>query len=113
MERVCSAQHILVIGRRDNSLVHAEMASLELHVNATYYAQHPALKLIYGKSQSVIGGKLFSSYSTLIELVLGFRDSKTTDLNCSYETLVQEKAMTTCEDRVFVSFYVFYHYHQF
>ena len=31
------------------------MAAVELHVNATYYAQHPELKSVYGKSQSVIG----------------------------------------------------------
>ena len=36
------------------------MVSVELHVNARY-AQHPALKLVNGKIQSVIGGKLFSS----------------------------------------------------
>ena len=48
----------------DNSLVHElrVMAAVDLHVNATYYAQHPALKLVYVKSQPVIGGKLFSLY---------------------------------------------------
>ena len=29
------------------------MASIELHVNATCYAQHPALKSVYGKDQPV------------------------------------------------------------
>ena len=45
----------------DNSLVHElrVMASVRLHVNATCYAQHPALKSVYGKSQSVLGGKFF------------------------------------------------------
>ena len=38
--------NIIVIGRRDNSLVHVEMAGVEL--NARYYAQHPALKSVYG-----------------------------------------------------------------
>ena len=38
------------------------MVAIDLHVNATYYAQHPALKSVYGKSQPVIGGKLFSIY---------------------------------------------------
>ena len=50
---------IVVIGRRDNSLVHelTGLAVVELHVNATYYAQqHPALGSFYGKSQSVISG---------------------------------------------------------
>ena len=88
------------------------MAAVELHVNATY-AQHPALKSVYGKIQSVIDGKLFSSYRTLFELAQGLRDSKTCDLNCSYEALVQKEALTIYQDRVFVSFYVFYHYHHF
>ena len=51
----------------DNSLVHVEIAVVELHVNETYYAQHSALKSVSGKSQSVIGGKLLSSYGTLFE----------------------------------------------
>ena len=44
---------IIVIGRKDNILVHElqVMAAVELHVNATSYAQYPALKSIYGKDQ--------------------------------------------------------------
>ena len=39
-----------------------KMAAVELHANATYYAQqHTALESFYGKGQLVIGGKLFSS----------------------------------------------------
>ena len=66
----------------DNSLVHElrVMAAVELHVNATYYSQHPALKSVSGKSQSVVGGYLSSSYS---EPAHGLQDSKTSDLNCS------------------------------
>ena len=37
------------------------MSAVEQNVNAVYYAQHPALKSVYGKDQSVIAGKLFSS----------------------------------------------------
>ena len=40
-----------------------EIAAVALHINATYYAQHPAMKSVYGKSQPVIGGKLFTLYS--------------------------------------------------
>ena len=61
------------------------MAAVELHVNARYYTQHSALKPVYGKSQSVIGCKLFSSYRTLLELAQDLRDSKISDLNCSYD----------------------------
>ena len=45
-----------------------------LHINATYYAQHPALKSIYGQSQSVIVGKLFFPYRTvlLFQLAQGY-----------------------------------------
>ena len=58
---------ITVTGRRDNSLVYelSLMAAVELHVNATYYAQTPALKSVYGKDQSVIACKLFSSSWTV------------------------------------------------
>ena len=38
------------------------MAAVELHLNAKYYAQHLAPKSVYGKDQSVIASKLFSSY---------------------------------------------------
>ena len=47
---------IIVTGRRDNALVDelTEMAAVELHANATYYAQqHTALKSFYGKGQLV------------------------------------------------------------
>ena len=45
----------------DKSLVHElrKLAAAELHVNVAYHTRHPALKSVYGKSQSVIGGKLF------------------------------------------------------
>ena len=89
-----------------DSLVHElrVMAAAELHVNATYYAQHPALKSVYEKSQSVMGGKLFSSYRTVFELAQGLREAQTSDLNRSYKALVQKEAMTACQDRVFASF---------
>ena len=35
------------------------IAAVDLHINMQ---QHPALKSVYGKSQPVIGGKLFSFY---------------------------------------------------
>ena len=69
------------------------MAAVELHGNATYYAECPTLKPVYGKSQSVIGGKLFSSYRTVLELAQGLQDSKTSGLNSSYEALVQKGAL--------------------
>ena len=62
-----------------------------------------ALKSVYGKNQSVIDGKLFSSYRILFELAQGLRDSKAIDLNSSKEALVQKEALTVCRDRVFVS----------
>ena len=80
------------------------MAAVELHVNATYYAQHPALKSVYGKCQSVIVGKLFSSYRTVFELAQGLRDSETSDLSCSCEALVQKEALTICQDSRLPSF---------
>ena len=66
MGNVCSALRIIVINRTGNSLVHEilVMAAVELHVNATY-AQHPALKSDYGKDESVIAVKLFSSNRTV------------------------------------------------
>ena len=48
------------------------MAAVELHVNATFYAQHPALKSVYGKDQSVIPGKLFFSNRTVYKHRQGF-----------------------------------------
>ena len=76
------------------------MEAIELHINARYYAQHPALKSVYGKSQSVIGGKLFSSYRTVFELAQEYSDSKTSDFNncSSNEALVLKEALTICQD---------------
>ena len=76
------------------------MEAIELHIYARYYAQYPALKSVYGKSQSVIGGKLFSSYRTVFELAQEYSDSKTSDFKnrSSNEALVQKKALTICQD---------------
>ena len=76
------------------------METIEVHINARYYAQHPALKSVYGKSQSVIGGKLFSSYRTVFELAQEYSDSKTSNFNnsSSNEALVQKEALTICQD---------------
>ena len=76
------------------------MEAIELHINARYYAQHPALKSVFGKSQSVIGGKLFSSYRTVFELAQEYSDSKTTDFkNCSSnEALIQKETLTIYQD---------------
>ena len=74
------------------------MEAIELRINARYYSQHLALKSVYGKSQSVIGGKLFSSYRIVFELAQEYSDSKTSDFkNClSNEALVQKEALTIC-----------------
>ena len=80
------------------------MAAVELHVNATHYAQHPALKSVYGKSQTVIGGKLFSSYRAVFGLAQGLRDSEANDMNCFYMAIVQKKVLTTHQDRILSSF---------
>ena len=53
--------------------------------------------------------KLFSSYRTVFELAVfelaqALQDSKLSDLNYSYEALVQKEALTIYQDRVFASF---------
>ena len=52
------------------------MSAVDLQdVNATCYAQHPALESVYGKSQPVIGGKLFSFYCIgMFELAQDLQD---------------------------------------
>ena len=62
MEMDCLAQHHLSLAR-DNLLVHMNLQWWQLlrSVNATYYAQHPTLRSVYRKKQSVVGRKLFSS----------------------------------------------------
>ena len=79
------------------------MAAVELHLNATYYAQHPALKSVHEKSQSLLVDKLFSSYRGVFELIQSLRDSKTSDLNCSYEAFVEKEALAICHG-MFASF---------
>ena len=71
------------------------MAGVKLHLNAAYHAQHSGFKSVDEKSQSVMGGKLFSSYRTVFELVQGNRDS---NLNCSDVALVQKEALIICHD---------------
>ena len=60
----------LVIGTRKLTGAHEfiVMAAVE---NATYYAQHPTLRSVYRKKQSVVGRKLFSSYRTVFALAHG------------------------------------------
>ena len=101
---------IIVIRIRNNSLVHEllVMTPVELHVKATYYVQHPALKSIYGKGQSVIAGKLFSSQllqdSVYHRVFSRFQNKRLELLLSVYETLAQKETLTICHDRVFASF---------
>ena len=74
------------------------MAAAEVHLNAAYYAQHPPLKSAYGKSQSVIGGKLFSSCRAVFELHRVFENPKQVTL------IAMKHLLTICQDKVFASF---------
>ena len=87
----------------DNSLVYKfrVMPVIGRHINATYYTWQPALISVYEKRQSVMRGKLFSSYRTVFVLAQGFQDSKTSELNCSYRK--RHLSRSTCQDRVFAS----------
>ena len=67
------------------------MEAVELHVNATYYAQNSALESVYEKNQSLIVGNLFPSYRTVFELAHVLWDFKRSDLNCSYETCPERR----------------------
>ena len=95
MEIVCSAQHQFWLAG-DKSLVYMNLYCSDgscwaTCLNATYYAQHP--ESVYGKSQSVICDKLFSSYRTVFKLAQGLWDPKTSELNCSYEALFPERSI--------------------
>ena len=48
----------------NSSLEHERtiMAAIELHLNAIHYVPNPALKSVYKKKQSVMGGKFSFSY---------------------------------------------------
>ena len=52
------------------------MTAVELHLNARFYAQHLAMKSVYEKSQSVMGGKLFYFDRAVFELAQDLRDYK-------------------------------------
>ena len=80
------------------------MAAAELHLNATY-VQHPALKSVYEKYQSVMGGQLFSSYRSIFELAQGLQDSNTSDLNCSYDARTQKEALSSVLGRIVQLYY--------
>lgn len=82
----------------DNSFVRLTLrvtTAVDLHLNATY-AQKAALKSLYEKYQSVLGGKSFTS-SKIFEI----HDSKTNALNCLYDVLVHNEALIIYHDRVF------------
>ena len=56
-EKLSVQLSIIVIGGRNNSLVHElrTMVTVELYVNVRYYAQqHPALESLYGKYEALI-----------------------------------------------------------
>ena len=59
---VSTCRHLYEV-RVFNYMLHV-MSAGELNLNAIY-AKHPALKSVYEKSQSVMSGKLFSSYSPI------------------------------------------------
>ena len=73
MEIVCSTlHHCQCLG--DSSLMMHElrvMEAVEFHLIATYHVQHFAFKSVFQKSQSGMGGKLFSYHRTVFELRQG------------------------------------------
>ena len=80
------------------------MAAVELRLNGTNYAQQPALKSVYGKRQSVLSGKLFSSYwqdNVWTSTESSRFQSKWFELFLSYEALAKKEAFTIFQDRVF------------
>ena len=92
------------------------MAAVELHVNVTY-AQHPALKSVYGKYQSVIAGNYIPSGQCLAVSTGSSRDSKTSDLNSFYQwsTMKHLSRKKHLQYKIGYShhFYVLYYYHKF
>ena len=121
MEILCSAQPQLLLVE-DNSLVHINLEwwqlnscqHVELHVNATYCAQHPTLKSVYGKSQPVIDGKLSSSYRTVFELAQRtFEIPKQVTWIAPIWHLSRKKHWPYVKTAYLHHSYVFYHYHQF
>ena len=91
------------------------MAAIELHVNATYYAEHPALKSVYGKSQSVIIGKLFPTYRTVFELAqyCVFEIPKKVTWIAPMRHLSRKEHWIYVKTGYLHHFYLFYHYHWF
>ena len=85
MEIICSAQNHIVTGRRDNWLVHVEWWQL-VRCKCNILCPTSEVKSVYGKSQSVKGSKLFSSYRKMFKLstAQGLHDSTISDLNCSW-----------------------------
>ena len=88
-----SAYLSLVTGRRSYWSKNLEWwVALELHVNATYYVQHLALKSsVYLCKKPVICGKLLTPKDSVWTST---ESSKTSDLNSSFKKLVQKEALT-------------------
>ena len=66
---------------------------IQLHVNATYYTQHPASKSVYEDIQSAMGGELFPSLRTgTVRALPGFQNKLLQLL--TGKALVQKEAFT-------------------
>ena len=69
MEIVCSVQYHIVIGRRDNSLVHESDGSWRATCKCNILCPASGVKSFHGEIQSVKGSKIFSSYRTVFKLI--------------------------------------------
>ena len=85
IEIICSAQNHIVIGRRDNWLVHVAWWQL-VRCKCNILCPTSEVKSVFGKSQSVKGTKLFSFYRTMFKLsaAQALHDSTINDLHCSW-----------------------------
>ena len=90
----------------DNSFVHElrAMAAVELNLNASCCAQNPGLKSVYEKSQSVMGGKLFSSYTTFFLTSIGPSRFQNKITELLVFPVVQKEALMKCQGRFFAWF---------
>ena len=85
-----------------NTVIHLLriLTSAGLFLIHIFYSRHPILTDVYNNDNTVLGGKLFTSYESIFELTRGLRDSQTSIINKDLGLLVKKEGENIYKDNI-------------
>ena len=68
--------------------------------NCDFYSRHLVLIDVYNNGNTVLDGKVFTSFNSVFELARGLRPIEIENKNGDLVTLIKNEAKLTCADKI-------------